>query len=143
MENFKFKLKFAPKIIAVFIISTGFLKGSELTISNYIDNYTKSICTLPAAVQIQLTNYLLVVNALEPLTENSKIDSSLDKLILSSDSEPVCHHAKLVKLVLSLDHTEIFSFKDQTLKPNDSEKKFNQSILIFLEYINQNMFNNK
>ena len=123
MENFKFKLKFSSKIIAILIISSAFLNAGESTIFTYIDNYTKSIYTLPAIVQIRLTNYLLIVNALEPLAENGRIDSSLDNLIMNSDSESVRHHAKIVKLALSNNRPEIFNYQDQTHRPKNSKEK--------------------
>jgi len=119
------------------------LLSGESTIPTYIDNYAKSVYTFPATVQIQLTNYLLIVNALEPLAKNDRIDSSLDELILNSDSESVRHHAKIVKLAISNDHPEIFNYQNQTHRPKNSKEKIERSLLIFLEYINQNMFTNK
>jgi len=143
MENFIFKLKDLFFSIGVFFLLIIPLLSGEPTIPTYIDNYTKSVYTFPATVQIQLTNYLLIVNTLESLAENSRIDSSLNNLILNSESESVRHHAKIVKMALANDHSEIFNFKDQTHKLKDSKENVEHSLLIFLEYINQNMFNNK
>ena len=143
MENFIFKLKDLFFSIGVFFLLIIPLLSGEPTSPTYIDNYTKSVYTFPATVQIQLTNYLLIVNTLESLAENSRIDSSLDNLILNSDSETVRHHAKIVKLALSNDHAEVFNYQDQTYQQKDPKEKIERFLLIFLEYINQNMFTNK
>jgi len=143
MVNFKFKLKVLFRIIAICILSVNSLAAGEHVIDNFITNYSRSISVMPTDVQIRLTNYLLVVNTLESIAENRQVERTLNKLIRTSDSKSVRYHAKIVKIALSNNQSEILNYRGKNHKANDSKEKIEYSLLIFLEYINQNMFNYK
>ena len=143
MENFKFKLKFFRRFIVILLLLTVWLTTGESAIDTYISNYSHSILKMPAAVQIQLTNYLLLVNTLEPLAGNDDIDSSLTWLMQNSDSESVRHHAKIVRTAILNNRPAILNYKNRKQGLKNSNEIIERSVLIFLEFINRNMFNNR